>query len=393
MNIDFSPEELAFQQEVRSWFAANLPAELKRKTELGIMLSKDELVAWQRILNNQGWLVTNWPKEYGGPDWTPTQRYIFDMERARANAPIGLSMGIIMLGPVLMAYGTQEQKDYYLPRIRNCEDWWCQGYSEPGAGSDLASLKTMAVSDGDDYIVNGSKIWTTYGHWANRIFCLVRTSTEGKKQEGISFLLIDMDTPGIEVRPIVSIDGEHHLNETFFTNVRVPKKNLVGKEGQGWTVAKYLLTHERTTIAGVADSKVHMANLKRMARQNGANGEPLMNDANLRQKLAKAEINLLALEYTNLRTLAATAAGKAPGPESSLLKLDGTAVQQQLSELGVELSGQYAWPWKTEGTVGPEEFATTMTRYAFTRAATIYGGSDEVQKNVIAKMVLGLNFK
>ncbi|MGB5233844.1 MAG: acyl-CoA dehydrogenase family protein, partial [Candidatus Macondimonas sp.] len=195
MNIDFSPEELAFQQEVRAWFAQNLPADLKRKTELGQMLNRDELVVWQRILNGKGWLVTGWPEEYGGPGWTPTQRYIFDMERARANAPIGLSMGIIMLGPVLMAYGTQEQKDFYLPRIRNCEDWWCQGYSEPGAGSDLASLKTMAVSDGDDYIVNGSKIWTTYGHWANRIFCLVRTSTEGKKQEGISFLLIDMDTP------------------------------------------------------------------------------------------------------------------------------------------------------------------------------------------------------
>jgi len=392
MNIEFSAEEKAFQQEVRAWFTKNLPADLKHKTEIGQMLGKDDMIRWQRMLNEKGWLVTGWPKEYGGPDWTPTQRYIFDMERARANAPIGLSMGIIMLGPVLMHYGTQEQKDFYLPRIRNCEDWWCQGYSEPGAGSDLASLKTTAVSDGDHYVVNGSKIWTTYGHWANRIFCLVRTSSAGKKQEGISFLLIDMDTPGLEVRPIISIDGEHHLNQTFFTDVRVPKKNLVGPEGQGWTVAKYLLTHERTTIAGVADSKVHMANLKRMAHENSANGQPLMADASLRTKLAKAEIDLLALEYTNLRTLAATAAGKAPGPESSLLKLDGTAVQQKLSELGVELAGQYAWPWKADS-VGPEEFAATTMRYAFTRAATIYGGSDEVQKNVIAKMVLGLNFK
>lgn len=393
MNIEFNAEEKAFQQEVRQWFAENLPAELKHKNEVGQMLSRDEMVAWQRKLNERGWLVTGWPQEYGGPGWTPTQRYIFDLERARANAPVGLSMGIIMLGPVLMAYGTQEQKDFYLPRIRTCEDWWCQGYSEPGAGSDLASLKTSAVSDGDDYIVNGSKIWTTYGHWANRIFCLVRTSNEGKKQEGISFLLIDMDTPGIEVRPIISIDGEHHLNQTFFTDVRVPKKNLVGKEGQGWTVAKYLLTHERTTIAGVADSQVHLTNLKRMARNNQANGQPLIEDSQLQLKLAKAEIDLLALEYTNLRTLAATAAGKAPGPESSLLKLFGTAVQQNLSELGVELAGQYAWPWKAPSNIGPEEFAYTTMRYAFTRAATIYGGSDEVQKNVIAKMVLGLNFK
>ena len=393
MNIDFTPEERAFQQEVRQWFADNLPAALKHKNETGQPLTKDEIVGWQRQLNERGWLAPGWPQEYGGPGWTPTQRYIFDTERARAGAPVGLSMGIVMLGPVLMAFGTQAQKDYYLPRILTCEDWWCQGYSEPGAGSDLAGLKTQAVSEGDHYVVNGSKIWTTYAHWANRMFCLVRTSSEGKKQEGISFLLIDMDSPGLEVRPIISIDGEHHLNEVFFTDVRVPKENLVGKEGQGWTVAKYLLTHERTTIAGVADSKVNLANLKNWAKRNQANGRALIEDDSLRLRLAKAEIDLMALEYTNLRTLAATAAGRGPGPESSNLKILGTQVQQTLAELGVELAGQYAWPWHTESPVGPEEFAYVTNRYAFSRASTIYGGSDEIQKNVIAKMVLGLNFK
>lgn len=254
MDINFSPQDLEFQREVRAWFQANTPEALKRKVVTGEMLQKDEIVSWQRKLDDRGWLVTGWPKEYGGPGWTPTQRYIFDLERAAANAPVGLSMGVIMLGPVLIAFGTPEQKAHYLPRIRRCEDWWCQGYSEPGAGSDLASLKTAAVSDGDDYVINGSKIWTTYAHWATHMFCLVRTANTGKKQEGISFLLIEMDRPGIEIRPIVSIDGEHHLNQVFFTDVRVPKSNLVGREGQGWDIAKYLLTHERTSIAGVADS-------------------------------------------------------------------------------------------------------------------------------------------
>ncbi|HJO34787.1 MAG: acyl-CoA dehydrogenase family protein [Pseudomonadota bacterium] len=390
MNVDFSPAELEFQQQVRQWFADNLPADLKRKNELGKMPSRDELVAWQRKLNEQGWLAPGWPEEHGGPGWTATQRYIFDLERARAGAPIGLSMGIVMLGPVLMAFGTPEQKQTYLPRILSCDDWWCQGYSEPGSGSDLASLKTSAVPDGDSYVVNGSKIWTTYAHYANRMFCLVRTSNEGKKQAGISFLLIDMDTPGLEVRPIISIDGEHHLNEVFFTDVRVPKANLVGQEGQGWTIAKYLLTHERTTIAGVADSKVNLGILKAMAAENQSNGKPMLEDPRIRRRIAQVEIDLLALEWTNLRTLAATAAGKAPGPESSNLKLAGTAVQQAITELMVEIAGPWAWPWQTGDYVGPPELAHAVERYNFARAATIYGGSDEVQKNVLAKMMLGL---
>ena len=352
------------------------------------MLQKNDIVQWQRRLDGQGWLVTGWPKEHGGPGWTPTQRYIFDLERAAASAPVGLSMGVIMLGPVLIAFGTPEQKAQYLPRIRRCEDWWCQGYSEPGAGSDLASLKTTAVADGDDYVINGSKIWTTYAHWATHMFCLVRTANSGKKQEGISFLLIEMDRPGIDVKPIVSIDGEHHLNQVFLTDVRVPKSNLVGREGQGWDIAKYLLTHERTSIAGVADCKAHLSNLRVAAAERRSGGQPLMEDAAMRLKLARAEIELMALEYTNFRVLAATASGKAPGPESSLLKTMGTAVQQTLAELGVEIAAEQAWPWHDGGEFGSGRHAHAMPHYCFSRAATIYGGSDEVQKNVLAKMLL-----
>lgn len=388
MDINFSPQDLEFQREVRAWFQANTPEALKRKVVTGQMLQKDEIVSWQRKLDDRGWLVTGWPKEYGGPGWTPTQRYIYDLERAAANAPVGLSMGVIMLGPVLIAFGTPEQKAQYLPRIRRCEDWWCQGYSEPGAGSDLAGLKTAAVSDGDDYVINGSKIWTTYAHWATHMFCLVRTANTGKKQEGISFLLIEMDRPGIEIRPIVSIDGEHHLNQVFFTDVRVPKRNLVGREGQGWDIAKYLLTHERTSIAGVADSKAHLANLRAAATERRSGGRPALEDPALRLKIARAEIDLMALEYTNFRVLAATAAGKAPGPESSLLKSMGTAVQQTLSELDVEVAAELAWPWHEQGEFGQGRFAHAMPHYCFSRAATIYGGSDEVQKNVLAKMLL-----
>ncbi len=390
MNIDYSAEELQFQQEVRNWFKKNLPEHLKKKTLRGEMLTRDEIVSWQKILGSAGYLAISWPVEHGGPRWTATQRYIFDEERAAAGAPVGFSMGLIMLGPVLMAFGTAEQKAKYLPKILSAEDWWCQGYSEPGAGSDLASLKTQAVSDGDHYVVNGTKIWTTYGHYANRCFCLVRTDNQCKAQAGISFLLIDMDTPGIEIKPIVSIDGEHHLNQVFFDNVRVPKANLVGQEGQGWTIAKYLLTHERTTIAGVADSKLNMANIKRAAAENFANGKALIEDEQYSMDIAQAEINLMALEFTNFRTLADTAAGRAPGPESSLLKIKGTETQQELSELKVKLAGYYAFPWHTEGYVGPEEFSHATQTYNFLRASTIYGGSTEVQKNVVAKMLLGL---
>ncbi|ODU56383.1 MAG: pimeloyl-CoA dehydrogenase large subunit [Comamonadaceae bacterium SCN 68-20] len=379
MDLDFSDADLAFQREVREWFAANTPAALRSKAVSGQMLMRDEIVHWQRTLDERGFLVVGWPREHGGPGWTPTQRYLYDLERAAANAPVGLSMGVIMLGPVLMAFGSDAQKAHYLPRIRRCEDWWCQGYSEPGAGSDLASLACAAVRDGDDYVIDGSKIWTTYAHWATHMFCLVRTAKTGRKQEGISFLLIEMDRPGIEVRPIVSIDGEHHLNQVFLTDVRVPRANLVGQEGQGWEIAKYLLTHERTSIAGVAE---------RSAAQRGWGGRPLADDAAMSLRLARAEVDLMALEYTNLRVLSATAAGKAPGPESSLLKLMGTAVQQTLSELALEVGAELAWPWHVQGPLADADHAHAMERYAFLRACTIYGGSDEVQKTVLAKSML-----
>lgn len=390
MNIDYNPEELQFQQEIRAWFKENLPEEFKRKNMRGEMLNRDEIIQWQKILSEAGYLVVTWPEEHGGPGWTATQRYIFDAERAAAGAPVGFSMGIIMLGPVLMAFGTPEQKEKYLPKIVSAEDWWCQGYSEPGAGSDLASLKTQAVLDGDEYVINGTKIWTTYGHHANLCFCLVRTDNECKPQAGISFILIEMDSPGIEIKPIISIDGEHHLNQVFFDNVRVPKENLVGQEGQGWTIAKYLLTHERTTIAGVADSKLNLANIKRIASEQQFDGKPLIEDENIRMEIAQAEINLMQLEYTNFRTLADTAAGRAPGPESSLLKIKGTETQQELSELKVKMAGNFAFPWLTEEYVVPEDFAHATQTYNFLRASTIYGGSTEVQKNVVAKMLLGL---
>ncbi|MBI5257649.1 MAG: acyl-CoA dehydrogenase family protein [Burkholderiales bacterium] len=388
MDLTFSDEDHAFQRGVRDWFAANTPEALRRKVQSGQMLTRDDIVHWQRRLDEQGYLVVGWPKEHGGPGWTPSQRYLYDLERAAANAPVGLSMGVIMLGPVLIAFGTEAQKAQYLPRIRRCQDWWCQGYSEPGAGSDLASLATTAVADGDDYVINGSKIWTTYAHWATHMFCLVRTASTGKKQEGISFLLIEMDRPGIEVRPIVSIDGEHHLNQVFFTDLRVPRSNLVGKEGQGWEIAKYLLTHERTSIAGVADSKAAMANLLHAAAGRGWAGARLIEQPGMSARLARAEIDLMALEYTNLRVLSATAAGKAPGPESSLLKLMGTAVQQTLSELALEIGAEQAWPWHPEGALAKSPHAHAMERYAFLRACTIYGGSDEVQKTVLAKSML-----
>jgi alkylation response protein AidB-like acyl-CoA dehydrogenase len=390
MDLNFSEADVAFQREVRDWFAAHTPEALRRKVRTGQMLEREEIVHWQRRLDDRGFLVVGWPKEHGGPGWTPTQRYLFDLERAAANAPVGISMGVIMLGPVLMAFGTEAQKAQYLPRIRRCEDWWCQGYSEPGAGSDLASLSCAAVADGDDYVVNGSKIWTTYAHWATHMFCLVRTQKTGRKQEGISFLLIEMDRPGIEVRPIVSIDGKHHLNQVFLTDVRVPRGNLVGAPGQGWEIAKYLLTHERTSIAGVAESKAALANLLQAAGQRGWGGRPLREDAAMSLRLARAEIDLTALEYTNLRVLSSTAAGKAPGPESSLLKLMGTAVQQTLAELALEVGAEQAWPWHAEGPLARSDHAHAMERHAFARACTIYGGSDEVQKSVLAKSMLAM---
>ena len=384
MNFDYSPEEETFRQEVRTWMEANTPRD-PSGIATGMRIGKETQFAWEKKLASKGWLVSTWPKEFGGPGFTPVQRDIFDSERARAGAPSVIPFGVMMLGPVLMKFGTPEQQKRYLPKIANAEEVWCQGYSEPGSGSDLASLKTQAVRQGDKYIVNGQKIWTTQAHWAQWIFCLVRTSADGSKQQGISFLLIDMKTKGIEVRPIVTIDGHHHLNEVFFTDVEVPVENLVGTEGQGWTIAKYLLTHERTAIAGVGDSKRQLSWLQETVER-----DPSMKDSpHARRRIAELEVDLLALEYTNLRTLDRMAKGHAPGPESSGLKIKGTELQQAISEAQLEFGGLQAMPWGQD-VDGDPVYRAASTRYNFLRACTIYGGSNEIQKNVLAKVLIGL---
>ena len=394
MDLSFSPEDLAFREEVRSFIKENLPDDLRQRVNGGEHLSKQDLVAWQLILHKRGWAAPGWPKEYGGPGWTATQRYIFEEETAGVTPPLS-PFGLSMVGPVIYTFGNEEQKAYYLPRILNCEDWWCQGYSEPGSGSDLASLKTKAESDGDHYIVNGHKIWTTQAHEANMIFCLVRTDPTVKQQEGISFLLVDMKTPGVTVRPIITLDEGHSINETFLDNVRVPKKNLIGKEGKGWTYAKFLLGHERTGIARVADSKKRLERLKDIARAEKVDGSPLIADGTFRDRLAQVEIELMALEYTNLRILAETAKGKPPGPEASMLKIRGSEIGQTLTEMAIQALGYYAAPYERDGhgsnqPIGPDYASGLMPTFLYGRAYTIYGGSNEIQRNVISKMVLGL---
>lgn len=381
MNLDFSSQEQAFRHEIRVWMQANVPAPCG--PSLGIPTHKETQFAWERLLGQQGWLAYQWPVAYGGPGWTATQRHIFDTERALAGAPGSSPFGLMMLGPVLMAFGTPEQKARYLPKIAAGEEFWCQGYSEPSSGSDLASLKTQAILDGDHYVINGQKIWTTQAHWADFMFCLVRTNPDGPKQQGISFLLIDMRSPGLEIRPITTIDGHHHLNEVFFTDVRVPVSNLVGQEGQGWTIAKYLLSHERTGLAGVADSHRELQLL-----QTAVNSEvALANNPLAQRRIAELGVDLMALEYTNLRTLDRAARGHAPGAESSGLKIKGTELQQAISEAQMEFGGLAALPWLASVDHCHPTFQGATQRYNFLRASTIYGGSNEIQKNVLAKMI------
>ena len=398
MDLDFSDADLAFRDEVRAFIGDNLPPEIKTKVERGLFLEREDFVTWQKILHAKGWAAPNWPVEYGGPDWTPTQRYIFDEELARGSTPWIIPFGLQMVAPVIYSFGSDDQKARFLPRILASDDWWCQGYSEPGSGSDLASLKTSAVADGAHYLVNGHKIWTTMAHWSDWMFCLVRTDSSGKKQEGISFLLIDMTSPGITVRPIITMDLGHHVNEVFLDEVRVPADNLIGTQGKGWTYAKFLLGHERVGIAGVAQSKQRVARLKRIAGAERSGGAPLLEDERFRDKIASLEVDLMALEYTQLRILADESAGRAPGPQSSILKIKGTEVQQGIDELAVEALGYYAFPYEPEALspgwneepIGPEYAPGVAPQFLYGRATTIYGGSNEIQKNVIAKMVLGL---
>jgi len=396
MDLTYTGDDLAFRDQVRAFLEAELPADLRHKVVNHLRLHKDDYVRWHRILARQGWVAPGWPREYGGPGWTPVQRHIFDEECARAGTPPVLPFGVNMVAPVIMAFGSQAQKAHYLPRILSCEDWWCQGYSEPGAGSDLAALKTTAVRDGDHYVVNGQKTWTTLAQHADMIFCLVRTDPAVRKQEGISFLLVDMHAPGVTVRPIIMLDEDHEVNEVFFDNVRVPLANLVGEENRGWTYAKYLLGHERTGIAAVGRSKRDLARLKALARREQKNGAPLLRDPLFAAKVADLEIELMALEMTVLRVLAD--AHRAPGPEASVLKVRGTEIQQRLSELMVEAAGPLALPFdpayldgETGHSVIDDDFAAPLLPHYFNyRKTSIYGGSNEIQRNIISQMILGL---
>jgi len=400
MDLNYSGDDLAFRDQVRAFLDAELPPDLRHKVLNHLRLAKDDYVRWHKILARQGWVAPGWPVEFGGPGWTPVQRHIFEEECARAGTPPVLPFGMNMVAPVIMAFGSPEQKAHYLPRILSCEDWWCQGYSEPGAGSDLASLKTTAVrgkdNEGDHYVVNGQKTWTTLAQHADMIFCLVRTDPNVRKQEGISFLLIDMHAPGVTVRPIIMLDEDIEVNEVFFDNVRVPAANLVGQENKGWTYAKYLLGHERTGIAAVGRSKRELARLKDLARREQKDGRPLLEEPLFGAKVADLEIELMALEMTVLRVLAQ--ADKAPGPEASVLKVRGTEIQQRLTELMVEAAGPMALPFDAAYLEGErahsmvdDDFAAPLLAHYFNyRKTSIYGGSNEIQRNIISQMILGL---
>jgi alkylation response protein AidB-like acyl-CoA dehydrogenase len=376
MDLNYSPEELAFRDEVRSWLRAHLPATLRDKVEDYEHLSKDDLLGWHRILAKKGWVAPAWPQEWGGTGWNVVQRYIFEEELGFAGSPPLIPFGLSMCGPVLLRFGSDAQKKRFLPRIYNGDDFWCQGYSEPGSGSDLASLKTKAVRQGDHYVVNGQKIWTTLAHYADWIFCLVRTDpSSAKRQEGISFLLMDMRTPGITVRPLILMDGAHEVNEVFFDDVKVPTENLVHEEGKGWTVAKYLLGYERMNTGRIGESKRQLRRLKEYAA-------PMMDDLRWRDRLSRLEVELMALEITNLRFLdRMRRTGQPPGADVSMLKIKGTEIQQGLTELMMDATDP----------ASSDPLATAVRkRYLSMRKTTIYAGSNEIQRNIIAKMTLGL---
>ena len=396
MDLSFTDDERAFRADVKAFLDEHLPTEMAEKVRKGEALGKADHDAWHAKLHARGWLAGNWPKEYGGAGWNAIERHIFEEECALAHAPRIVPFGLTMLGPVLQKFGNQAQKDHWLPRILNGDDWWCQGYSEPGAGSDLASLKTRAVRDGDHYVVNGQKTWTTLGQYANMIFCLVRTDTDAKAQEGISFLLIDMSTQGVEVRPIVLLDGSAEVNEVWFTDVRVPVENLVGEENKGWTYAKYLLTHERTNIAGVGFSTAGLEAVKRIARVEMAGGRPLIENPHFAARLAKIEIDLMAMATTNMRVISRAAKGQAPGAESSMLKVKGTLIRQEINDLARRAAGPYALPFVSEAMdgsnapLGPDYAGAVTAKYFNNRKLSIYGGSNEVQRQIIAKSALDL---
>jgi alkylation response protein AidB-like acyl-CoA dehydrogenase len=398
MDLNFTPEESAFRQQVRSFMQEKLPADIRHKVLGGLIVERDDYVRWQRILHEQGWGAPGWPEQFGGPGWNATQQYIFEEESAAAGAPRAIPFGLKMVAPVIMAFGSPEQQQRYLPKILSAEEWWCQGYSEPGAGSDLASLKMRAAREGDEYVLNGQKTWTTLGQYADWIFCLVRTDPDVKPQRGISFILVRMDTPGITVRPIITMDGAHEVNEVWFENVRVPAANLIGEENQGWTYAKFLLGHERTNIAGIGIAKRELARLKRIASDEKKHGKPLLKDPMFAARVAQVEVDLTALEITNLRVLSAEAEHRAPGPEASILKIKGTEIQQAITELLTQAVGPYALQLNRAAMAagyqgehaGPSYAEPLAAGYLNMRKLSIYGGSNEIQKNIISQMILGL---
>jgi len=393
MDLNFSPEEEAFRLEVRRFAQEHLPAHLQAKVRGHIPLTRDEYLQWHRSLAAKGWMAPHWPVEHGGCGWSPVQIHLFDEEMDLAGAPRVAAFGPKLLAPMLMAFGTPEQKAYYLPRILSAEDWWCQGYSEPGAGSDLASLKTRAEVREDGFVVNGQKTWTTLAQHANKIFCLVRTDSSAVKQKGISFLLMDMDSPGITVRPIITLDGEHEVNEVFFENVFVPRENLVGELHEGWACAKYLLGHERLHIGQIGRSKRELQLLKRIVRGQG----DAPHTARLRERVAEVEIDLLALEYTNLRLVSEAQAGGEIGSQPSILKIKGSELAQAISELMVEALGPRALSFvdtriESQDPLHAElrEAAAIVRQYLNWRKISIFGGSNEIQKNILSKAALGL---
>jgi pimeloyl-CoA dehydrogenase large subunit len=398
MDLNFTDEELAFREEARRFFRTAIPESIRSKVAEGEGLTRDDMINSQRILNQHGWATPNWPVEWGGKAWTPVQVYLYQDEMQQANVPAPIPFNVSMVGPVIAQFASQEVKQRFLPMTANADIFWCQGFSEPGSGSDLASLRTRAERKGDKYVVNGQKIWTTLAQYADWIFCLVRTDTAVKQQEGISFLLIDMKTPGITVRPIITIDGGREVNEVFFDNVEVPAENLVGQENKGWDYAKFLLGNERTGIARVGASKAKVARIKELAAIERSGDIPLIDDPKFREKLAAVEIELKALEMTQLRVVADERKQEKgrPNPASSILKLKGSVIQQQLTELVMEVVGPYAMPYqrdfegRNEPVVGPDYATEAAPMYFNYRKVSIYGGSNEIQRNIIAKAILGL---
>ena len=392
MDMSFSPEDLAFRDEVRQWISEAMPPEIKEKAENGGSFGTDDTLTWHRVLHQKGWIAPSWPEENGGTGWDVTKRFIYGEELVRANAPLPSPFGLGMVGPLLIQYGTEEQKERFLPKILSGEEQWCQGYSEPNAGSDLASLQLKAERDGDDYVLNGQKTWTSAAQYSDWIFLLCRTGSSGKKQEGITFLLADIkNTEGINVHPFLTLGGTPAFCDTYFENARVPQSNRVGPEGGGWGIAKALLGHERTGIGGVGQSARWLRLVKRIARETRVGKKTLFDDGTFRRRAARLQMRHRALTIANYRTLAAAQLGRAPGPESSILKIVGTELVQEVTELGMDALGHASQGWlgAPAGALRPFE-STVASQFNYLRASTIYGGSNEIQKNIIAKHILQL---